>query len=432
MGRLSDSRMFWLFRSADLTLGELFLVAANKIIFISSRLFYYFASVLAGRDTNVIYNYRRHLTGRPKGRALLAYLPEVVYKERFLGHVKFYFSNNGAPLAVMRALNELGYAVDIISYQYASFVPKEKYDLFFFHEYGIYDALKPKLGPETVCILFETTAYWQPMVENIRARLVYFKQRHSVDLPEREYNHFFWMERQKEQVKRVSEAADGLVVMGDQLAKTFQRLKNPGVRLIKSAVFQDKKFLKDIGIANLDKHRRNFLFFGGGRDVIRKGLDILLDAFIGTPYQLFMCIDMPELFGKIYRLSGRPNIHNLGYLKVGSKKFYTTLNECDFVIQPSAAEGVPGGVLETMKYGLIPIVSQECNMPEAEQAGCLLPAATVEEVRQAIARMACLPAEQLRAKARQTIATISAVYTPRNFINDIKRATSEIVSRKAN
>lgn len=423
------SRLYWLYTSADLTFAELILVLANKLIFISSRLYYFLVSILLFRDTKVFYNYSRHIPRgmKIKGNCLVAYLPEVVHKEYFLGNVKFYFSNNGAPLAVLKALNELGYSVDIIHYNYLGFIPKKNYDVFFFHQYDIYNALKNKLNKNIKSVLFETTAFYKPMVSGIRNRIDYFKNRHGIELPEEQFNHFLWMEKIKEKVESVSRNVDGVVVMGDQLAGSFKQLENKNIKLIKSAVYFDNKITKDLTLENLEKGRKKFLFFGGGTDVMRKGLDILLDVFIGSEYELYMCINLPPIFEDKFKVSQQKNIVNLGYLKVGSKKFYEIVNTCNYIIQPAVAEGVPGGVLENMKYGLMPIVSQECNIPEASEIGFLLPEVTVESVRESLQTITSLPVLELQNKAKKTIEVIKNTYTPDNFVNDIKVSVKEIV-----
>lgn len=427
------SRLFWLFNSAELSFIELIYIVVNKFIFSTSKLYYFFKSLVLLRSTKVFYSYKRHLKvpkGQAPKRALLAYIVDPIHKEKFIGNLKFYFSNNGAPLCMLQALNELGYIVDVIEYNNLKFQPKEKYHLFFFHGYEIYEALKPKLGNNVVSIAFETTAYYKPMLEKIRERITYFKQRHNLNLPEVELNHFLWMEKQANLVDRVSKSANGVIVMGDQLAKSFEVLGSNNVKLIKSAVYQDTVLHKNITPANLHNGRNKFLFFGGGSDVMRKGLDILLDAFIGSPYELYMCINVPPAIEKEYKLSEQKNIHNLGYLKVGSKKFSQIIDLCNFIIQPSAAEGVPGGVLETMKYGLIPVVSKECNIPEAEQVGFMLPDFKVETIKETLKTLAGWKVDDFDRKAMATIETIKENYSPEKFILDIKNSIQEIVAKK--
>lgn len=421
-------RLFWLFRSAKLAPTEFFVVLVNKSVYATSRFYFFLVNLLTGRPQGAIYGYRRHIPKgmKPIGRCLLAYLPEVVHKEYFIGSVKYYFSNNGAPLSIMQALNEMGYELDLIGFGSTDFKPTRHYDLFFYHQYEIYEALHPRLNKDVVSVQFETTAYYKKMVERINARLDYFKQRHNVELSPKKFNHFIWMKEQKDLVERVSKAADGVIIMGDQQALTFEDLENPHKFLIQSAVYPDPVFTKDISSQNLEKGRKKFLFFGGGQDVMRKGLDVLLDAFIGTDYELYFCIDMPEKIGSVYDFQNHSNLHNLGYLKVGSQKFYDTLSDCNFIIQPAAAEGIPGGVLETMKYGLMPIVTKECNLPEASEVGYMLDGYSVAEVKKAITHMASLPVETLEEKAKAAKKVIATVYTPRNFMDDIKKAVKEV------
>jgi glycosyltransferase involved in cell wall biosynthesis len=68
---------------------------------------------------------------------------------------------------------------------------------------------------------------------------------------------------------------------------------------------------------DFDACRRNFLWFGSG-GFIRKGLDLVLEAFAGMPeYHLTVCgpieeeRDFQQAFAK--ELYDTPNIHTLGW-----------------------------------------------------------------------------------------------------------------------
>ena len=235
------------------------------------------------------------------------------------------------------------------------------------------------------------------------------------------------MEQTQDQVERVYRDVNGVVVIGDQLAKSFQQSANPRIKYIKTGAMPDPNRIKDLSLANLERGRKNFLFFGGA-DVFRKGLDIILDAFLDSPYNIYFCIDYPPLFEQIYKISQQKNFHHFSYLKLGSRKFMQVINNCDFVIQLSAAEGVPGGVIEVMKYGLIPVVSKECNVPESQDCGYLLPLVTVEETKKAMEHVCNLPAEKLQSLARLAIQTIQTNYSPEAYTADLKRSISEIIS----
>src|SRR6185503_16541899 len=106
---------------------------------------------------------------------------------------------------------------------------------------------------------------------------------------------------------------------------------------------------------------------------------------------------------------------------------YRTIQDCDFIIQPACAEGVPGGALETMKYGLIPVMSKESNIPEARELGSLLETSSLEEVKQALNFVTNLPTQELTRRAAATIKTIETSYTQDIFVDDVKKAVDQIV-----
>lgn len=56
------------------------------------------------------------------------------------------------------------------------------------------------------------------------------------------------------------------------------------------------------------------------------------------------------------------NMHYLGSVYGEKKK--ELFNQCTFFILPSFSEGLPSSLLEAMSFGLIPIVSDGCNLPD--------------------------------------------------------------------
>ena len=172
------------------------------------------------------------------------------------------------------------------------------------------------------------------------------------------------------------------------------------------------------------------MFFGGSYHNIRKGLHLLFEAFIGSSYNLYVCSSVYQFLLDAYDIPRHPNIHLMGYQKQGSRRFYELMNSCDFVIQPSCAEGIPGGVLDTMKYGLIPIVSRECNIVNAKSLGIQLETSSVAEIRRAISFAAGQSGQWLSEHAKMAIGETQTLYTPRAFMDDLKKAVTASVRQK--
>ena len=81
-----------------------------------------------------LYSYGKYLQANESGlnknkRALVSYLVSPLSNPP----QKIRFSNDGIALNIARALNELGYIVDIVNWDDLNFIPEKKYDLFIGH-----------------------------------------------------------------------------------------------------------------------------------------------------------------------------------------------------------------------------------------------------------------------------------------------------------
>ena len=77
------------------------------------------------------------------------------------------------------------------------------------------------------------------------------------------------------------------------------------------------------------------------------------------------------------------------------------LGECTYFVLPSHSEGFPVAVLDTMKEGLIPILSDGCNLPEAFDAKVALRVEPeTESIRGTLNRLATISGEESLALSR--------------------------------
>src|SRR5579864_3313320 len=79
-----------------------------------------------------IFGYNQYLKTIDIKQALLCYLPHTVLAE-LRAETTDRFSNAGIGRAWARVLNELGYLVDVVSWDDRSFIPEKNYDLVVFH-----------------------------------------------------------------------------------------------------------------------------------------------------------------------------------------------------------------------------------------------------------------------------------------------------------
>ncbi|PJE60052.1 MAG: hypothetical protein COU85_00390 [Candidatus Portnoybacteria bacterium CG10_big_fil_rev_8_21_14_0_10_44_7] len=422
-------RGWWLYKSAGLTFAEILNLAVNKGVYFFTWLFYSCRSFLEQGKWDLISGYARYIPAsipkQRRKRALLAYLPEAFYKERYIGRIKYYFSNNGCPLAIARALNELGYIVDVIGNDDASFMPRHVYDVAIIHNVNLIPVYRNILPARTPVVYFEVVAYWRRVLEKMRRRFDEFNRNHDSKAVSEDFAGYQKIESNGAVYDKNIASADAIIVLGDQLTRSFSGFKN--VFLTTSACLPDKTFKKDLSERNLLAGKKNFVFFGGSSHNIRKGLHLLFEAFTNTPYHLYVCSSVNDFLLKAYNIEKQPNIHLVGYQKQGSKKFYNLISSCDFVIHTSGAEGIPGGVLDTMKYGLIPVVSRECNIINAAKIGRQLETCSVEEIKQNLDFVSGRPAKWLIEHAQMSIVETETTYSSESFRGDFKKAVAKIV-----
>lgn len=382
-------------------------------------------SVVRNRDQgSLILNYNEYLpnlglnskNGSQK-KALLSYLvspllPPPSKRDRST------FSNAGIAQYIPRALNELGYSVDIVNYNNKKFVPKKRYDLFIGHGGLNFETIAMNLNPQCIKIYFSTGTYWKEWNRMEKERLDALQKRRGVILPpDRIIDH-------DEEYANVN--ANGIICLGNEHAKkTYSQF--PLVINLNNAVYPDSYLPYK---KNFEAGRTNFLFFNGGGNV-HKGLDLLLEAFSQLEANLYVRQDIEPAFFKVYKreLTDYPNIHCIDYLDKPSKEFFSMMDKCNFVISPTCAEGQPGSIIECMAHGLIPILSKEGNI-DTKEFGITLPENSVEELISTIKLVSQKSPEWCRIQSDLTIEEVQNNYLPEHFLKNMKDAIRVVVNSK--
>jgi len=133
--------------------------------------------------------------------------------------------------------------------------------------------------------------------------------------------------------------ADGILGIGNaatrQTYAAFER-----VQMVNGTTLRDAAF--DWCPKDYDQGRRHFAFFSGGGN-LHKGLDLVLEAFSQLDQHLWISTRLDADFKKLYRtiLTGRPNIHTLGWVQPRSGPFYQMMHTCSFCLLPPPAKASP-------------------------------------------------------------------------------------------
>ena len=361
--------------------------------------------------------------GKPsQGNVLLSYYVSPFLRKpgRTVPHsdISYWHPNYWECLQMGRTFLDLGYAVDGIAWTDTTFVPRKDYAIFIDTRWNLqrlaplFDKDCLKIMHIDVChILFQNAAEAN--------RLLALQQRKGVTLPPRRF----------ERPNLAIEHADCATILGNEFTiNTFRYANKPIYRVpISSTALHSWPEEKDF-----EACRNRFLWLGS-RGLVRKGLDLVLDAFADMPeYHLTVCgpIEGEKDFQNAYykELYQTPNIHTVGWVDTGSQEFIDVTNNCVGLVYPSCAEGQCGGVVTCLHAGLIPIISYESGV-DVHDFGRILKNCSIEEIRGSIRKVSSLSAQELKLMARQAWEFARAYHTRARFAEEYRKVITQIMAR---
>lgn len=321
----------------------------------------------------------------PRGRVLLSYTTLPFISPRSIdGHTNRWECRRMAEIFV-----EAGYAVDIVDFDNASFLPKKPYQ-FCIDVHDKLERFSPFLGKNCVKIFHATTSHWLFNNTAEYERLLDLQRRRGVSLvPQRTLPSSQNLER-----------ADRITLLGNGVTeKTYAYAKKQILCLPISTTHlypspQDKDFAQA---------KKGFIWIGG-TGMVHKGLDLVLEAFMTLPELHLTIFGKADVdFAQAYKkeLSETSNIHFESYIDLGGTAFRKALDRSVGLIFPSCSEGSSGGVVTAMHAGLIPIVSKQSGVDVGE-AGVILPDCEIDTIRQEIKKLSAASHELLKIRAIST------------------------------
>ncbi len=354
----------------------------------------------------------------PAHRALLSYIvhPFSIPRDdpRFLRHINIWHAQE-----MVRALNRIGYRVDVIDYRDTRFRPERNYDLFIGHGGVNFTTIAQGLPPETRRIYLATGSYWQFHNQQEQARFEALAQRRGARLP---------LDRPiRGEEEAALRLAEGILGIGNEFTRrTYAAFER--VEMVNGSSLDDATY--DWCLKDLDAGRNHFLFFASGGNV-HKGLDLVLEAFAGLEQHLWVVAPLDPAFEAIYRreLNDLPTIHRVGRVQPRSAAFYRLMRACNWCILPSCSEGQSQSVIEAMNQGLIPIVSRTAGL-DVDGLGFWLEPPTVEAIRRVAQMAASLPLETCRQLSQKARAAVLDQYAEACFSPQFSAALKRLLAGK--
>jgi|LakMenEpi03Aug12_release.lakeMendotaPanAssembly.Ray.scaffolds.fasta_scaffold09449_5 glycosyltransferase involved in cell wall biosynthesis len=366
-------------------------------------------------SNNLILGLRRPYYIKRK-KALLSYISSPVhgYLE---GKKTVRFSNDGIAISWAIVLTDLGYEVDIISWDDLNFRVNKDYELFVCHGGVNFDYIYSQFKKIPKIIYFATGNYWKFHNNQEVKRINSFNKKYNANFkPDR------FIEYSEEKANRL---ADAIIVLGNKSSKKM--FPNKKIYNINNASYEDKHFNTIIKNKDFEKTRDNFMFFAGAGNV-HKGLDILLEAFKGLDINLYVVGHIDDEFYKIMKpFFNEANIHKVGEVSMRSREFYKISDKCAFVILPSCSEGQAGSVVECMNQGLIPIVTEETRL-DTEGFGVTLKNASVREIKCISKKMANLSPDKIKKMTLEVRKDVLKNHSQKYFFNKIKENLYNIIN----
>lgn len=248
-------------------------------------------------------------------------------------------------IKIVEVLNDLGYNVYLSDYRSYK-VPNIKFDLVFGNEPNFTEVAK--VNPKALKIYYATGAYAAHMIKWTKKRTDEFNAKYKANYP------YQRIPEDYEQFKY----ADKILQIGSKYTiETYPEDLRGKITTIHQSCQLDKN---DIDILKKDYASNKDILWLGSSGTILKGLDLVIECLAKHPdINLHVAGYADEKFKEVCKASQMPNIIFHGFMDICSDDFKYIVANCNFMIYPSCSEGgMPGSVICSMYYGLIPIVSR--------------------------------------------------------------------------
>ena len=346
----------------------------------------------------------------PRRRALLSLLPSAWQRAAEQYPDVRVFNIDGLTIEVVRALNRMGYVVDIVDYTVAGFCPSRAYNLYMGHG-GHTRTILDQLSASTFVLHYASGAYWAAFNQMSQERYDNFRTRKGLTGERGFVRSLDGTESGEEYLAR---RADATFLSGPRTAATFDRICKRmcllylGAYVDESFVPQDRDF---------EEGRQHFIYVAGTSGNIQKGLDLLLEVFARMPsVHLYVHCKVDGELLRAYRSElARPNIHYTYHYEWGPLRRHLRqlLRRANFTITAPIDSGPGTAFIGSMALGLVPVGYADIEGDESDSV--LTDSYSIDALVEAVQRASSRSAEWCREASRKTSARYQRLHAPSVF-----------------
>jgi hypothetical protein len=348
--------------------------------------------------------------------ALLSYITQPFTKGQYFSHTNYFEAMSHAKI-----LNELGYNVDVIDFDYQGEIDFSKYDLLVgfgdvFNQY-FESGINKKI----------TTIYYGTGMHVCHQNHATLKRLKDMYLKKS-----IWLGKSIRYVEKCwtyqTYLVDAMIILGNEVSiESYKKFYNGKMFNIPAPFY---KVVDAYELLKNSKNAKSFLWFGSS-GLIHKGLDLLLDFFSKRQdLRLHICgpIKNESDFEKVYykELYKTSNIITHGFVDVRSEKFKKILEDCSFLIFPSCSEGsAPSVIIAIGNGGLIPIITKETTISTGYEIW--IEDFTFEALEKAVNKALSLTDEEILQLRKRNLEYVLKNHTTDVYYQKLKEAYIDIL-----
>lgn len=342
----------------------------------------------------------------------IAYIPEALYLRNDLEFLNSH-QNKKEAIVMVDVFNKLGYNVLVQGFDGKKKLPNLNVKIILGHPPAI--ELAAHKYTNAIVIQYATGCHYTHQNS---------QEKYITDSVNAKYNTFFHCERWV-QPYNAHIISDRILLIGSKY--TIETFPNTVHKKI-STIHQSSQ-----NVRTLEENQyapQNHFFFMSSSGILLRGVSLLVEYFKKHQDKTIhlLCPIEPYLQSIISKLPSNIILH--GTLPLGSNNMLDIMKMCNFIIYPSGSDGgTPGSVINSMKNGLIPIVSRWAAFDEIDQYGYMMRGWSTESVEQGITWSESLSPETIEQRKKSCAEYATKTYNIEKFSQEFEDYIRKVTSQ---